>query len=403
MADKGKNPLDEQKVPKKDESGLIENIVSTETSEGEESILGEAPELDTSLLHEIEPPKSISLMLLKILFSILFFASVGSVLFFTSQLTPRFDFLASNLGIPSAVNNLSTANSEVVRLQTEVNLYRHLQIKSFLDKFSFYGDSFVRNYDIATSQTASRLEREEARQKLPEIRKNLATSFLEARRLIVRPIHVPIVDIQYPDDASLINLFRERLRATIMERMEALREDGDYESRKDYRNYQQTLNLVGNTEVRNVLRDTDFEALDDQELYVLVHRVNSLVVNDMSVIQEINSQRIRWSDIIDEIELRTMSVDAYYSRDFFDEVGGIRYTSFDFDAANRRISITGETRTISTTTFTMIADLIDELNSSSMFKNGEMRSFSKSGSLEDGYTGSIRLTLDLEEQLLLTD
>lgn len=389
--EKPENPLDSKEDAEKKESALIENIVSTETSEGEEEkILGEAPKVDPSLLMEAEPRKSILLVLVKIFFSLLFFASVGSVLFFTSQLTTRFEFLAANVGLPSAFKELSTTNSEIIRIQTDINLHRHLQIKHFLDEFSYYGDSFIRNYDTAGSQTSSPAERARASAALQEDRERLAEAFISSRELIANPIHVPLFDPEHPDERSLILLFTDRLRNSVIDRVQEKNRAG-------------MLSIVGNMELRNLLIRTDFDALTDTELYSLVNQINSLIVNEMSIIQKINRQRIRWSDIINEIELRTRSVDEYYSDAHFEAVGGIRYTSFDFDASNRRISIVGETKTFSTATFTMIANLIDELNSSEMFESGEMRSFSKSGSFADGYTGSLRLSLDLVDNITITD
>jgi hypothetical protein len=398
------NPLDSPDIPKQEDTGIIGNIVATETSQGEENILGDAPKLDTSLLMDQPLKKSFLLFFLKTVFSILFFASLASFLFFSSQLSSRFEWVATNIGLQSPIKELSATNLEIINLQTDVNLYNFLQIKSFLDRFSFYGDSFVRNYDIANSSTSSNLEKERARTSLQGLRSELETSFINARNLISKSIYVPLVDLEYSEDSSLTYLFESKLEETIMERASSVsNEDVQSVARRDYRNYMNTLNLIGNSKLKDLLIRTEIESLTDAQLYALVQEVNSLVVNDLSIIQEINSQRIRWSDIINEIELRTKAVDRHYSRDFFDTVGGVRYTSFDFDTSNRRISIAGETKTINTATFTMIADLIDELNSSSMFKNGEMRSFSKSGSLSDGYTGSLRLTLDLEDKIILTD
>lgn len=397
------NPLDERDDPKSGESELIKNIVSTETSQGEENILGDAPQIDSSLLMETAPKKSLLLFFVKTFFSILFFSSLISFGFFNSQLTSRFDFLTANIGLPNPMKDLTANNIEAIKLQTDINLYNFLQIKSFLDKFSFYGDTFIRNYDIVNSPTTSNMEREKARSNLSTLRTNLESSFINARDLIAKPIYVPLISLEYPDDESLIALFEENLKAELNDRASSLSgRDNQSENRRDYKNYINTLRLVGNRKLKGLLVRTDFEALNNAEVYSLIKEVNSLIVNDMSVIQEINSQRIRWADIINEIEQRTREIDLHYSKDFFDTVGGIRYTSFDFDANNRRISISGETKTINTTTFTRIADLIDKLNSSNMFKNGEMRSFSKAGSLEDGYTGSLRLSLDLEGDTILT-
>ena len=99
---------------------------------------------------------------------------------------------------------------------------------------------------------------------------------------------------------------------------------------------------------------------------------------------------------MEEIDLRTIAVDQYYNQDNYDTIGGIRYTSYDFDSVDKSISIIGEIKRYDTVNFTMIANLIDELNASETFEDAEMRSFSKAGSLDDGYTSSVRLKLTLE-------
>ena len=111
--------------------------------------------------------------------------------------------------------------------------------------------------------------------------------------------------------------------------------------------------------------------------------------------EEIKEGRIQWSDMMNEIELRTIAVDNHYSEDFYNELGGIRCNSYDFDSVNRKITVVGETKRFDTRNFSMIADLIDELNRSPILDNGEMRSFSKSGSFDDGYTATLKLTLDI--------
>ena len=46
------------------ESDIIKNIVSTETGGAAKSILGEAPTLDTSLIRNLPPPRSLLLVIL---------------------------------------------------------------------------------------------------------------------------------------------------------------------------------------------------------------------------------------------------------------------------------------------------------------------------------------------------
>ncbi|MFH1284189.1 MAG: hypothetical protein ABIH78_01195 [Candidatus Peregrinibacteria bacterium] len=391
------NPLDvKASASTEKESGVIENIVSTETSKGEERILEEAPELDVSLLREIAPPKSLLLLVLKVVFGVLVAAGASAILFFTSQLTTTFDFLASKFGIPNISKELASSNSEITSLQTDLNLSRYLQIKGDLDRLSFYGDSYVRDYEVANSQTSENTDKKAAVDDLAVLRDQLREIFMAVKDNAVLDISAPLVDKEIADEAALTTLFEQELVSKLTEKSTELADSSDPQAKRDYKNYRQTINLVGNSALRNLVVQTDFDSLSDKDLYIFIKSLNAVIVNDLSIIQKIKDMRIKWSDIINEIDLRTMAVDSYYSENYYDEIGGIRYVSYDFDSANQSISIVGETKRFDTNNFTMIANLIDELNSSSLFKNAEMKSFSKSGSTDTGYTASLKLSLDLE-------
>jgi hypothetical protein len=388
------NPLD-QKTKKKEDSTLIKNIVSTASGEKDKNILNDAPELDASILKGVEPPKSIVLFCVKSLFSLLLIASIGSFLFFTSQLGSFFDSALDKFGLENLSADVSTSNAEIIKLQTNLNVHRYLQAKSYLDNFSYIADSYMSNFEIASSQTSSTAEKNLASEEVEKLRGDLKFYLgLAAEKLDYKP-YADIVNENDYDQTQTQAMFETELRADLKSMAAALANNEDEDAKTDYKNYIQTLNLVGNTSLRNLVMLTDFDALEDGELYEFAKDLNSLVVNDLSIIQAIKSQRIKWSDMMNEIELRTITVDNHYSDDFYEELGGIRYTSYDFDTANRQITIVGETKRFDTRNFTMIADLIDELNRSRIFTNGEMRSFSKSGSLDDGYTATLKLGLDI--------
>ncbi len=63
----------------------------------------------------------------------------------------------------------------------------------------------------------------------------------------------------------------------------------------------------------------------------------------------------------------------------------------------KEVSIIGETKQFGTENFTLIVDLIDELNSSKLFNNAAMRSFNKSGTIEEGYVAFLRLAFNLQD------
>lgn len=390
------NPLDIKEPQKSEDSDLIKNIVSAETVD-QRAILGEAPILDTSLLTGMVPQKSVTLTALKLTFGFLLLASVVSVLFFTSQLTNTFDFIAKKLGIPNISQELASTNSEIIKLQTDLNTYRYLEVKALLDQFSFDGDNYLKHFDTANSQTASENEKLFAIEEMDNAKGKLRSSFMSLREKLAIKFSVPLIDTNFTDEMQLEALFTEGLRTRLTQKASELVNSDSAETRRDYKNYSQAVNLVDNNDLRNLVMQTDFDSLASEQLYKMIEKTNSLIVNDLSIIQSIKSKRIKWSDIINEIELRTIAVDSYYDENFYNDIGGIRYNSYDFDSGQRKITISGETKRFDTTNFTIIANLIDELNRSDLFENGEMRSFSKSGSLDEGYTATLQLSLNLQD------
>src|SRR3989338_7178658 len=121
------NPLDVQNT-QAEGSQLVQNIVSTETSTGEKAILGAAPEVDSSLLENLTPPKSLLLVILKVLFAVLLIGSVASILFFSSQLTNVLNMATEKLGFSNISKELASSNAEIINSQTEINFYRYLKL-----------------------------------------------------------------------------------------------------------------------------------------------------------------------------------------------------------------------------------------------------------------------------------
>ena len=398
-ADKTKlpeNPLDKAPEATNQEGAeLVKSIVDTETSEGEKNILEEAPEVDLSLVQDIAPPKSITLLLLKTFFGILVVAGITSLLFFTSQLSNKLDFAGSTFNIPNISQDLTSSNSEITKLQTSLNFYRYLQLKAYLDEFSYYGDSYAKYYEISNSSTTDNADVREAAEYLTYLNDNLRDSFMNTKEILTKTFTAPIFSEDIQNDTALFKLFVDELKKELTKRANEFANSDDDQAKREFKNYTQTTNLAGNVSLQNLVIQTDFDDLSEAELYDFINKANSLVVNDLSIIQFIKENRIKWSDIMNEIYLRTVAVDTYHSGSYFDELGGIRYTSYDLDSNGPSISIVGETKRFDTTNFTMIVNLIDELNSSDLFKDAEMRSFSKSGSADTGYTASIKLNLGL--------
>lgn len=388
------NPLDQQ-VEKAQESNLLGNVVEA-TTEEEQNILGLAPEIDQDLLMETGVPKKGLLTVLKSLVVVILVLGASGFLFFRAQLNDSFSVISDRLGISSIASELAAINSEILDLKTEANFHRYLEIKGYSDLFSYYGDSYLQSFKVLSSQTASANEKREAEGNLVAMREELDATFGKLRELYTKDFAVKLGEIM--SEAELRKVFETRLLTVLNQKADSLKEADEVEAQNERKRLLQTVRLVSNNEMRNLVLKTDFSAMADGEAADFLKAFNKAVRNDLSLVAAVKDARVKWSDIMNEIELRTIAVDSYYSENFYNELGGIVYTSYDFDRERDKISLIGETKRFDTTNFTMIANLIDEFNNSELFGDAEMRSFSKSGSLSEGYTSVLKLDLNLTQE-----
>ncbi|MFA6991879.1 MAG: hypothetical protein WC269_01185 [Candidatus Gracilibacteria bacterium] len=407
-------------ITKNDDSELLKNIIADdETTKGKEQVV-------SSLLIEEKPKADILLISLKLVFGLLLVSGLASIVFFTSQLTDNFGFTKNIPGlnsadggksvIPNLSEDVSKLNEDIIIKQTDLNFYRFLEAKMYIDQISYYGDSFMRNYEVYNSKTASSDSRLKAKTDMNKLEVSLATAFKAAKEKLDNPIHQDLASLEYKQmdevtfNAAMETLFTDKLVIKFQNAIEDLKAKSAANdasktilaSKDDYKSYSYALLLVQNKPLRDLITKTNFDELTkdkqtaNKNLYDLVKNINSIAVSDFSAMQVIKNGRIKWSEIIKEIDQRTMIVDKYYSKDHYDEYGGIRYTSYDFDKDTGKISISGETKRFDAKNFTTIATLIEELNNSDMFSNAEMRSFAKSGSSDDGYKANIQLVTYLK-------
>lgn len=388
---------------KNDDSQLLKNIIAQDESKKSKV------KAESSLLVPTVEKKSALLILLKLLFALVCMAAIASVLFFTSQLTNAFDFVTKTTGkeVPNLSKDVGIQAENIFQKQTDFNFYRFLQAKMYVDQISYHGDSFMKNYEIFNSKTASSSERKKAKDDMVPLKENLSVAFAAAKDKLSAPMYQDITSLDYKSanevtkTQQIESAFKESLVNKFNTTIAGIQNSSNTNDKADYKNYTYALMLVNNPQLQNLIKTTNFAEIsgDDKAVYDLVKQINSLVVNDFSVIQHIKEGRIKWSDVINEIDHRTSQVDTYYSKDFYESYGGIRYSSYDFDSDAGKISISGETKRFDAKNFTMIASLIEELNNSDLFSGAEMRSFTKSGTTDDGYTATIQIVTYLKEAL----
>ncbi len=378
-----KSPAAEEK-PQTTE--LVEGVLEKKEAEEkpEEKILGPIPELDKKIVGAFDPTKR-NLKIAKFFFYFVITLSILSIGFFYAELNPEFDLLAGLRG-PNTAQQLDNSKQDILTLQTSINQKNYVLMASYLQELSYLSDSY------SVARTAAQPSDE-----LASIQDQILTAYVNAQAKYREPIKVGKIDEQEFNDA---------LKTELRNEINVLnKEEPTQNILQEINTYSAALQLVNNKNLSAFFsKNTDDIRMDlpqdDSKLFALTQESLEILKNDFTDISNLKAHRVRWAVILDEIERITKSIDTLYNTGFFEELGGIKYSAFDFDSETNKIILIGQAKRDDGTTFTLIANLIDALEQSQLFYNVDNRSFPKSGSEEKGYVSSFRIELNLDEDYL---
>lgn len=193
-------------------------------------------------------------------------------------------------------------------------------------------------------------------------------------------------------EESMLEILRAKRQA-----IHGAAEEGEGgKSEGEAQSIQNTIRLVQNNPLQHLVRNFDPENPEpDMTFDDMLKKLREFDQNELSIIAKLQEERIKWSEIITEIENITREVDNVFDEGLFEQIGGIVYSGYSFDALSGRISVTGRTKTMDSRTFTMIANLIDAFEKSPKFKNVDKRSFAKSRG-DDGFLATLKLDFELQ-------
>lgn len=382
-----------QKKPKAQEekpqtTQLVEGVMDKKAKEEkpEEKILGPLPELDKKIVGAFDPTKR-NLKIAKFVFYLVIAISLISIAFFYIELNTNFDLLAGLRG-PNAAQKLENSKQDILTLQTSINHKNYVLMASYLQELSYLSDTYARARATAVPDD-----------ELAVIQEEILKAYENAQAKFREPIKVGRIDEEE---------FKEALRTELRNEIRVLEgEEPTQNILQEISTYSAAMQLINNKNLSAFFsKNTDDIRLDlpqdDSKLLALANESLEILKNDFTDISNIKANRVRWAVIVDEIERITKSVDTLYNTGFFDELGGIKYSAFDFDAETNQIILIGQAKRDDGTTFTLIANLIDALEQSNLFFDVDNRSFPKSGSEEKGYVSSFRIELNLNEDYLTT-
>ena len=372
-------------------------------------ILGDATNLQKTLQQDKEYEMKKKLKRAKMLMAfVVVIAAVVSGYFYT-QLSPSFNFLGANLA-----SQLNETNSNLEHLQAQLNKYRYEAAQIDINRFSYTSDVFfdktmpltdkaISDTDKAAVATSVANEKVE----LPKILKRLHDDL--SNDLPIKT-YAGQYDAKLTPDQVAQQYTQDLTDALNTEKADLLKGGQNDSNVDDIRLIDNTLKLVGNVKLINTIVNADADnfskmlddyltAPDDDKRSALKAFVASILgtnKSDIATIGAIKATRINWTDVINEIENVKNSNDIKQAT--ADENAlKIYFTGYDFDAASGKIVISGNTDTNDAKNFSVISTLIDKLNDSKMFADVNMRSFSKSGSDQTGYTANFKIDMALEK------
>lgn len=281
--------------------------------------------------------------------------------FFYIQLHPTLTIFGPNVTQRHEEIQRQTSNA-----QADVMVTRALTARILLDEVSVEMD----NYFAASSAG-------KAKTKIQEL-------LAQARTLMPDGIDDDV-------EESMLDILRAKQQA-----VHGAAEENASGAGAEAQSIQNTIKLVQNNPLKNLIKNFDPQNPEPEIPFDdILRQLRELDQNELSIIAGLQEKRIKWREVIEEIEKITKEVDHVFDEGLFEQIGGIAYSGYSFDAASGRISVTGRTKTMDSRTFTLIANLIDAFEKSQKFKNVDKRSFSK-GKDDDGFLATLKLDFELE-------
>lgn len=403
------NIFNEQKEKKK-ETKVISSVLKKEGKTSKiKPILGTAPALQKSIEEDRKTKLKRKVRLVQIAFVIVFLAGAASAFYFYQELSPTFDLFGQN-----TTQRLATVNDNLRSVQTQVNKYRYLAAQLDLNRFSHVSDQFLDKTaqlgDAAPGQMAALQQTiAQAGNDLPALLSNIREQLTP--EIVVQTTRSEAEEELTPD--QIRSNAETDLRNALLADRRAITANSSLTkaNEEEIKLIDNTIKLVGNTPLLNTIRSASVENFQEElanyvstldpglriSLSELMESVLTSTQSSIATIGSIKANRIEWSTIMKQIEDVTRVIDPAFGAGLTTTLGdGIFYTGYEFETTTNKITISGVSKTTTADNFTVISNLIEELERSPNFENVEMRSFSKSGTFAQGFTSAFKIDLALE-------
>ncbi len=372
-------------APAQAESGVVNAVVSQNDSD-KGQILGPKPKTSAGL-----DVRASHFNFGGFLFKISIVLALLVYGFFYTQLNPTFEFLGKN-----PAQKLADYEASFQDEQSSVNLYNLLMAKFALDDFATDADSYLLKLSQYESDYTARNELDELEIDLALLEEDMIASLEIAQEKLRKQLYpTELLTISGVSAIELETTYTTLLKTKISEEKQDLRGAEDDEATMESSNLDGALALLNARDLQRDVSGVDLsEGLDAATVESLFEQVTETSKDQTSTIMAIKSSRLDWQTLLDEVEDITKKIDPLFASGI---TSNIEYSNYSFNTTNQKGSLRGETRTDDTMNFSLISDLVDELELSTYFADVTTRSFSKSGSSDDDFTASFTLEMVLQD------
>ncbi|MBT6068907.1 hypothetical protein HOG48_04080 [Candidatus Peregrinibacteria bacterium] len=370
--------------PKKDNSTKTDGklIDSLNASTSQKNIL-KPKKNDKDLLIYKKPTLGVNILKVIVLAGLLLCA------YLYSQLSPTFTVLGEN-----PVQERVSTYDQVLDLQSEVSKQNYALAKLSLDDYLYTADSYLHKVNLFKSNLVSQKEKAKLESEFQTLRAKMREDLLLASEKLLNKSIPDNLPPHFEEGKSHPQEFKAALKSGIREDIAAA-SDGDDPDKVVF--MRSVSKLADNETIKPKLNQLKPPTMTDNEFKEMADILADSNASGFAALAAIRKDRIKWSEIIEEIENVTKSVDQLFANQFLKgNVGQIFYSSYNLDRKNDAISIIGETLSDDGKNFSLSADLLDAFETSDMFTDIEMDSFTKSKEQNDSFKGILTIDLKLE-------
>lgn len=368
-----KNIVDQKIEPNKDDSFDKTN----------DKLLDEFAEIDKKLELKIESLESMKskTKTTKLIFGVIFVFFLVALLF-SLYFQGRLNFGEEEIQSPLQANQ-----EKLYELQSELLLNQTKKASILLNQLAFQSSDFQRKFNQSISQFETADVKVIARNELSEIQTDIVQTLTELTDILAQSQSI------YSQSEEFQVAYTEFLSSQIDQ-------STNYQGLSIFSPQQLTRDssiLVKNTEALQILKEQDLQTLTQADLLKLLSKFFSTTsTNYITDLANFTLNRVELTRMFSELTTIARKFDENFSPFNINENSTINFNNYTI-SANNTISVSADVKTSDQSLFSLIANLDDEISSSSIFQKVERTSYSKTLNQDGQFTSNVNLDIKIEQ------